>query len=130
MMCCRECIRESHETHVYKLPSGSLVERQRQGLSENAQQLQGLFFSLQERRKTLSENLHGCEAELAKALQNIRHLEGQVKEALQQRRIEMLDEVKAFRDQQRESHEARRASLASQLLTRRAMAGLSASSSF
>ena len=118
MMCCRECIRESHETHVYKLPSGSLVERQRQGLSDNAQQLQSLFSSLQERRRTLSENLHSCEAELAKALQNIRHLEGQVKEALQQRRIQMLDEVKVFRDQQRESHEARRASLASQLLTR------------
>lgn len=117
-MCCRECIRESHETHVYKLPSGSLVERQRQGLSDNAQQLQSLFSSLQERRRTLSENLHSCEAELAKALQNIRHLEGQVKEALQQRRIQMLDEVKVFRDQQRESHEARRASLASQLLTR------------
>ena len=118
VMCCRECIRERHETHIYKLPSGALVERQRRELSEHAQQLRSLGASLQERHQRLTEGIRGFEAELAVSLQNIHGMEAQVKEALQERRRQMLGEVEAFHAQQQEAHEARRASVASTMLTR------------
>ncbi|CAE7583504.1 trim71 [Symbiodinium natans] len=55
VMCCRDCIREEHETHIYKILSGGLVERQRRGLSEHAQQLRSLGASLQDSTTTLNQ---------------------------------------------------------------------------
>ena len=36
VMCCRNCIQEEHETHVYKLPSSGLLEKQRKAWWKNS----------------------------------------------------------------------------------------------
>ena len=97
VMCCRDCIRAEHETHVYKLPSRGLVEKQRQVLQEHMAHLRSMGSALQERHQQVSNNIKGLEDEVLTSMQSIRHMEGQVKEALGERRKQMLDEVESFR---------------------------------
>ena len=118
VMCCRDCITAEHETHVYKIPSRGLVEKQRKLLQDHIQQLRTLGSSLQERHQLLTNNIKVFEDELCASMQNIRTMETQVKEALEERKGQMLDEVESFRARQQQSFERRRASLASTMLTR------------
>lgn len=118
VMCCRDCITAEHETHVYKIPSRGLVDKQRKLLQDQLQQLITLGSKLQERHQLLTNNIKAFEDELHSSAQNIRNMEAQVKDALHERRGQMLEEVESCRARQQQSYERRRASLASTMLTR------------
>jgi len=117
-MCCRECIHENHETHPYKLPSGGIVDRQRQALQEHIQHLLALGAQLQERHQKLTLTIEQFSREQDASAQNIKQLEAEVKHALEERKQVMLAEVEDFMSRQRDAYEVQRASLATTMLTR------------